>query len=79
MINDHYIFKTDRLFVRISRRTGCLDEYRIDGISYLKSGAFRLIVMQDDGDPWGMLVTSYYNKFGQESRAASPAFFPSRA
>ena len=23
--------------------------------------------------------TSYYNKFGQESRAASPAFFPSRA
>ncbi|MCO7160784.1 FAD-binding protein [Agathobaculum butyriciproducens] len=25
------------------------------------------------------LVSSYYNKFGQESRAASPAFFPSRA
>ena len=23
--------------------------------------------------------TFYYNKFGQESRAASPAFFPSRA
>ena len=23
--------------------------------------------------------TSYYNKFGQESRAASPAFFPSHA
>lgn len=67
MINDHYIFKTDRLFVRISRRTGCLDEYRIDGISYLKSGAFRLIVMQDDGDPWGMLVTSFPQKVGQFS------------
>ncbi len=25
------------------------------------------------------MVASYYNKFGQESRAASPAFFPSRA
>lgn len=24
-------------------------------------------------------VLGYYNKFGQESRAASPAFFPSRA
>ena len=24
-------------------------------------------------------IVSYYNKFGQESRAASPAFFPSRA
>lgn len=24
-------------------------------------------------------VANYYNKFGQESRAASPAFFPSRA
>ena len=26
-----------------------------------------------------LLIASYYNKFGQESRAASPAFFPSRA
>ena len=26
-----------------------------------------------------MTDSSYYNKFGQESRAASPAFFPSRA
>ena len=27
----------------------------------------------------GQFDTSYYNKFGQESRAASPAFFPSHA
>lgn len=26
-----------------------------------------------------VIVASYYNKFGQESRAASPAFPPSRA
>ena len=26
-----------------------------------------------------VFLTSYYNKFGQESRAASPAFFPSHA
>jgi hypothetical protein len=26
-----------------------------------------------------IFIASYYNKFGQESRAASPAFFPSRA
>ena len=28
---------------------------------------------------WGGLATFYYNKIGQGSRAASPAFFPSRA
>ncbi len=26
-----------------------------------------------------IFIAAYYNKFGQESRAASPAFFPSRA
>ena len=26
-----------------------------------------------------MVANSYYNKFGQEHRAASPVFFPSRA
>ena len=28
---------------------------------------------------FSVCLASYYNKFGQESRAASPAFFPSRA
>ena len=65
--DSHYLFKSDRLFVRINKRTGCLDEYAIDGVSYLKPGAFRLIVMQDDGDPWGMLVTSFPQKVGQFS------------
>ena len=34
---------------------------------------------RDMGIGHSLLSTSYYNKFGQESRAASPAFFPSRA
>lgn len=63
----HYIFKSERLLARINKHTGCLDEYTIDGVSYLKPGAFRLIVMQDDGDPWGMLVTSFPQKVGQFS------------
>ena len=28
---------------------------------------------------WNTIYASYYNKFGQESRAASPASFPSHA
>ena len=49
----------------------------MDGVAYLKPGAFRLEVIQDDGDPWGMLVTAFPKKCGYfrvMSPAASRAF-----
>ena len=49
----------------------------MDGVAYLKPGAFRLEVIQDDGDPWGMLVTAFPKKCGcfrVMSPAASGAF-----
>ena len=39
----------------------------------------RLIITDDNWYDFLKIFASYYNKFGQESRAASPAFFPSRA
>ena len=74
---DHFVFTGGRIAVRINRRTGCLDSYTVDGVAYLKPGALRLEVIQDDGDPWGMLVTSFPKKCGcfrVMSPAASGAF-----
>ena len=74
---DHFVFTGKRIAVRINRRTGCLDSYTVDGVAYLKPGALRLEVIQDDGDPWGMLVTSFPKKCGcfrVMSPAASGAF-----
>ena len=43
------------------------------GIAIIIAG---ISIMKNPAETWS---TSYYNKFGQESRAASLAFFPSHA
>lgn len=58
--------------VRISRKTGLLKSYEVDGISRLAEGSGSLRVYQDSEDPWGMTVTSYQNLTGTFS-LASPA------
>lgn len=60
----HYIFSTDRLHVTINRKTGLVDSYRVDGVDYLKKGAFSLEVMDDNYDPWGMTVSSFTDSLG---------------
>ena len=61
----HYIFTNDRVAAHISKKTGGLDAYIVDGVSLLKPGAFALNVIADDADPWGMLVTSFPKKIGR--------------
>ena len=48
-----------RMRARISRRTGLLTSYEADGRELLSGGAFRLDVLRDNCDPWGMTVRSY--------------------
>src|SRR5699024_5983715 len=69
-----------------------LDDLQVLRLGFLRLQGFQLILVLRDllADLGNLLVNaldfvlshfnhSYYNKFGQESRAASPAFFPSRA
>lgn len=63
--NGRFVFKGDRITASVNLKTGCLDSYISDGISYLKPGAFSLGVIEDDGDPWGMLVTEFPKKCGK--------------
>lgn len=61
----HYIFSTEKLYVTINRKTGLIDTYQVEGVDYLKKGAFSLEVMDDDYDPWGMNVSSFTNSIGK--------------
>ena len=39
--------------VRISRKTGLMESYVVDGKEYLTGGAFAPIMFDDNADPWG--------------------------
>ena len=56
-----WIFKTDVSEVSINPDTGLMDGYRIAGRDFLEVGAMKLMVMNDDADPWGMRVRSFRN------------------
>ena len=50
--------------VRISRKTGWIQEMTCDGKPVLQEDAGKLLVIQDNEDPWGMTVTEYRNLTG---------------
>ncbi len=63
--NDKFIFKTDDLDIVINAKTGLMDKLATKKGSFLKAGSFLPIVIDDNEDPWGMLVTSYRKVAGK--------------
>lgn len=55
--------KNDRMNVRISRKTGLIDTYEVDGKPYISSGG-EIEVYKDNEDPWGMNVNSFTDYIG---------------
>lgn len=58
-------FITDDLEVVINCQTGLMDEYKVNGVSYLKQGAFCPAVIEDSDDAWGMWERSYKKEAGK--------------
>lgn len=52
-------FSNESMEIEINARTGLIDKYRVAGMDYLKPRSFQPLVIQDDEDPWGMLVDSF--------------------
>jgi alpha-mannosidase len=68
---EEWIFRNPEREVRVNSRTGLLDAYLCGGVPFLAPGAFRPLVLRDDGDPWGMRVRGFGEVIG-EFRLASP-------
>ena len=64
IVDDKINFKTKDLQIVINTQTGLIDKYIAKGIPYLAPNAFLPIVIKDNEDPWGMLVTSFREKIG---------------
>lgn len=54
-----------RVRVEIDKATGWLAGYTVQGASFLKKGAGRLLVLQDNEDPWGMCVDRFREVCGE--------------
>jgi alpha-mannosidase len=52
-------FTSAELNVVINARTGLLDRCRIGGVDVLKAQACQAVVIEDNEDPWGMLVHGF--------------------
>ena len=50
--------------IKISKKTGMIESYCINGIEYLKN-AGGISVIKDNEDPWGMLIDRFENEIGK--------------
>ena len=56
--------------VVISKKTGLMTEYTIDGVNYLSGGAFEPYMYEDNADPWGFGLKSV-GKNGRKFRPSN--------
>lgn len=64
---EHYVFENKNVKIKISKNTGLIDEYSMNGVNYVKPGAFGLEVYEDNYDPWYMedeYKSTWQNKLG---------------
>ena len=53
-VNGNIVYKSDKVYIEISKETGLLTSYKIDGVEYVEGNAFCLCQYDDNADPWAM-------------------------
>ena len=61
-------FDNGRMQLTVNGKTGLVDRYCVDGVEYLKPGAFCPVVCEDNPDPWHMDS----HRYGRELGAFAP-------
>ncbi len=66
--NGCFVFDNGVMHAEISKHSGLLTSYRVNGEEYLADEAMRLLVMRDNADPWGMTVDRFRDMEGSFER-----------
>lgn len=53
---DEIVFSDSIKTIRISRKTGLMESYIVNGKEMLSGGAFRPVMYEDNADPWGWFM-----------------------
>ncbi len=62
--DDEILFSNPRVDFAISKKTGLIKRYIVDGVPMLENNACRIGVFADNSDPWGMLTDNYNKNIG---------------
>ena len=61
----HFVFQNERMEVLINKKTGLIDRFCVDGEELLNKDSGKILVYQDNEDPWGMTVDGFYDRIGE--------------
>ncbi|MBQ2841664.1 MAG: alpha-mannosidase [Clostridia bacterium] len=63
--DEHFTFDNGRMQVLISKKTGLIDKYCVNGKDILKPSGAKITAFKDNEDPWGMTVEGFNEKAGE--------------
>jgi alpha-mannosidase len=63
--NGLFTFKTDDLEFVLNAKTGLIEKLAVAGFDYVTPGAFKLLVIADNEDPWEARYQSFRNVIGE--------------
>lgn len=58
------LFRSESCQVVIGTNTGLIESYQVNGVEFCRTDTCRLLVINDDQDPWGMRVRSFRQVVG---------------
>lgn len=59
------VFDNGSMLVEISKLTGLIDKYSVNGEDKLLRDSAKICVFRDNEDPWGMETDGFYDKIGE--------------
>lgn len=63
--DEHFAFENEKMQVLVSKKTGLIDKYCVDGKDMLNPGSAIISAFKDNEDPWGMRGDSFNEKVGE--------------
>ncbi len=63
--DEHFTFDNGKMQVLISKKTGLIDKYCVDGVDRLNSESAKITVYRDNEDPWGMRTDNFSERIGE--------------
>ncbi len=62
---EHFTFDNGKMQVLISKKTGLIDKYCVNGVDMLNPESGKITVFKDNEDPWGMRVDGFNERIGE--------------
>lgn len=63
--DEHFTFDNGKMQVLISKKTGLIDKYCVNGRDMLNPASAKITAFKDNEDPWGMTVEGFNESVGE--------------